>query len=216
MLRVLPPILPTLFEKDVRLYRSLALHVKGLEITVNGRRWVLNHGKGGFRAEGSRAAELAEALRDVIGDMSYTNRVIHVSEGKALRLVEFGLARLLSEPEYEAIKRVVRRVAKSAGRHRAEISADPVTVQRLAEELSLSESEVEALVNAAMLARHVGFGGSLRYAYLYYDDEKKLNKVLEILKKIRIQTSSAQGQETHRGTEAHIHRGAEKTDKAAK
>lgn len=36
MLRVLPPLLPTLFERDIKLYRNLALFVRGIEVTAGG------------------------------------------------------------------------------------------------------------------------------------------------------------------------------------
>ena len=167
MLRAIPPVLPsTSFEKDAKLYRSLALFVRGIEVSVGGRRWLLYAENGGFRTEDSRAAELAETLKDVIGDVPYTNGVLRLSEGSVLRLVEMGLARLLSETEYEAARREVT------------------------EELGLSEAELEALAEAARLARRVGFGEApyakrkevkechytLRYAYLYYDDEKRCRK----------------------------------------
>ena len=168
MLRVLPPLLPTLFERDVALYRVLALHVKGLEITVSGGRWLLCAGNGNFRTSDSSASKLAEALRSVIGDALYTNGVLQLSESKAFRLVELGLARLLSEPEYEVAR------------------------------LGLTQAELEALVEAAALARYISFGEApytkhrggrehrytLHYALLYYSDEEKLNRALEALARI--------------------------------
>ena len=105
MLRVLPPLLPTLFEKDVRLYRSLALFVRGLWIEIGVRRWLLGRdGHGCFRAEGPKAVDLAKALRNVIGEVPYTGNRLRLSEGKAMRLIGLGLARLLGELEYEAAR----------------------------------------------------------------------------------------------------------------
>ena len=177
MARILPPILPTLFERDVALYRSLALFVKGLEVSIGSRSWVLGRRYGNFETKGLSATELAEALKGVLGDVPYTNGVLRLSEGKAMRLVEMGLARLLSELEHEAARRI--------------------GIRRVYEELRLTQTEVEALTEAAKLARRVSIfpfrlkRGDKVYVYervlLYYDSEEKLNRALEVLQRIRYQ-----------------------------
>lgn len=68
----------------------------------------MNREKGGFRAEGSRAAELAETLRSMVGDVSYTNGVMRLLESNAMRLVGTSLAGLLSEHEHEAARLAMR------------------------------------------------------------------------------------------------------------
>ena len=182
VVRLLPPLLPTLFERDVALYRHLALLVRGLEVEVGGRRWVLSRdGHGHFKAEGEGAAELVKALRSVIGEMPYTSNRLRLSEGRALRLVEMGLAKLLSEPEYEAARGVVLKPVRKNRRRTVNGYGSP-------------QAELEALAEAAALARYISFGETREkrqdrvyvkeYAYLYYDDEEKLQKALQALAKI--------------------------------
>ena len=91
MTRVLPPLLSTLFERDVALYRSLALFVRGLEIAVSGGRWVLGRRYGKFETEGSNAIELAEALKGNNRRRAIHKRRAAISENKAQKLVEPGL-----------------------------------------------------------------------------------------------------------------------------
>ena len=48
----LPPLLPTLFERDATLYRHPALFVRGLEVAVHGRKWLLNKFRCTFQSQG--------------------------------------------------------------------------------------------------------------------------------------------------------------------
>ncbi len=169
IVRLLPPLLPTMFEKDRVLYRHLALFVRGLEVAIGERRWLLDNDgtvSGRFRIRGAKAAELAESLKGIFGEVTYVNDVLRLSESEALRLVKLGLARLLSEPEYEAARREVPKSVK------------------------------EALKIAASLAKNVkihnyrykkrGKVYIYKYANLYFDDREKLEEALRVLRSVGI------------------------------
>ena len=238
MIRVLPPLLPTLFERDVALFRHLALFVRGLETAVDGRSWLLYRGVGYFRARGAGTTELAEALRSIVGRVVYTNGTLYLSETGATKLVKLGLASLLSETGHtanglatESSEEAKQDTAKTATEVYALRIAKPpaerrtsvlVATQRIAKELGLSSTEVGALEEVVRLARRVGFGVSpytkrnggrmytyvKEYAYLYYDDER-LNKALQTLQRIGYRPAVYRDKTKDNSTETRIRRSAE-------